>query len=89
MKYFINLILLNYSSISTDELAKLDIYCKLDHPIIEFIKNDLKRLPNFLIEMPIESVNFSKQIQDFIINTDAQREFWINQNFDEIFSKYF
>lgn len=40
------------------------------------------KLPNIKIKSPIKSIYFSTQINNFLFNTECQREFWIIYNID-------
>ena len=63
-------------------------YCDSDHPIINFVNMEIRRSPSVRIHESIKNEHFSKQIQDFIINTDYHRKFWIAQENELIPAKF-
>lgn len=75
-------ILKSIADLGSDSFNNIQQFNNSDHPIVEFIDILCIKLPNIKIKSPIQSKYFSTQINNFLFNTECQREFWIIYNFD-------
>ena len=80
-------LLVCFTTITESEFKDAISCQELDHPILEFFSKFTKKLPNIQISSPIQNKHFSEKIQEFIINIDDQREFWIYNNSDQTFKR--